>query len=82
MLAYAAGIRIAGTGPARYIVKDEIQPARQPVFPPVPRDAGVTGSYCPLCNTLNGYATFGELLAGATLLTLLGGGAYLLGKVD
>ena len=51
-------------------------------FPPAPREVGVTGSYCALCNTLNGYARVGELLAGATLLILLGGVAYLLGKVD
>ena len=52
------------------------------IFPPVPREAGVTGSYCALCNTLNNYATIGEILAAATLLAVLGGVAYLLGKVD
>ncbi|HKV83395.1 MAG TPA: hypothetical protein VJN88_02490 [Ktedonobacterales bacterium] len=51
-------------------------------FPSVPRSGGVTGSDCVLCRTLNGYATVGELVVGATLLVLLGGAVYLLGEVD
>jgi hypothetical protein len=50
-------------------------------FPPAPRFVGVTGSDCALCQTLNNYATVGELVIGATLLMALARVVYLLGEV-
>lgn len=51
-------------------------------FPSAPRDVGVTGSACALCDTLNSYGNVGILVAGATLLVVIGSIVYLLGEVD